>query len=142
MIRRPPRSTRTDTLFPYTTLFRSAGEDYDTALTADLSADAAPDVFIVKNLKNYITFQQGGTLLDISDVAAELDPATGGLEPMAVDGATYAVPYRQDSWLLYYNKELFEKAGVDLPDGSRTWDDYADAAEQLTEGRSAAHTSA
>src|SRR3546814_5274876 len=38
MIRRPPRSTRTDTLFPYTTLFRSPisiqpnatlGEDYD-----------------------------------------------------------------------------------------------------------------
>src|SRR3546814_4554712 len=27
MIRRPPRSTRTDTLFPYTTLFRSAGKD-------------------------------------------------------------------------------------------------------------------
>src|SRR3546814_2891914 len=27
MIRRPPRSTRTDTLFPYTTLFRSDGED-------------------------------------------------------------------------------------------------------------------
>src|SRR3546814_17493175 len=26
MIRRPPRSTRTDTLFPYTTLFRSGGE--------------------------------------------------------------------------------------------------------------------
>src|SRR3546814_3803891 len=26
MIRRPPRSTRTDTLFPYTTLFRSRGE--------------------------------------------------------------------------------------------------------------------
>src|SRR3546814_7699194 len=25
MLRRPPRSTRTDTLFPYTTLFRSAG---------------------------------------------------------------------------------------------------------------------
>src|SRR3546814_19133811 len=27
MIRRPPRSTRTDTLFPYTTLFRSASEE-------------------------------------------------------------------------------------------------------------------
>src|SRR3546814_4202372 len=27
MIRRPPRSTRTDTLFPYTTLFRSAGDE-------------------------------------------------------------------------------------------------------------------
>src|SRR3546814_11403889 len=28
MIRRPPRSTRTDTLFPYTTLFRSQGGDF------------------------------------------------------------------------------------------------------------------
>jgi multiple sugar transport system substrate-binding protein len=111
-----------------------AGDDYDTALTADLSAGAAPDVFIVKNLKNYVTFQEGGTLLDISDVAAELDPATGGLEPMAVDGATYAVPYRQDTWLLYYNKAMFEQAGVDLPDGSWTWDDYAAAAEELTKG--------
>src|SRR3546814_10463475 len=30
MIRRPPRSTRTDTLFPYTTLFRSLIEKYGT----------------------------------------------------------------------------------------------------------------
>src|SRR3546814_10867145 len=30
MIRRPPRSTRTDTLFPYTTLFRSLASDGDT----------------------------------------------------------------------------------------------------------------
>src|SRR3546814_13096604 len=29
MIRRPPRSTRTDTLFPYTTLFRSVGDDFE-----------------------------------------------------------------------------------------------------------------
>src|SRR3546814_3163935 len=29
MIRRPPRSTRTDTLFPYTTLFRSCPPRYD-----------------------------------------------------------------------------------------------------------------
>src|SRR3546814_8350843 len=32
MIRRPPRSTRTDTLFPYTTLFRSAGGQNDVAI--------------------------------------------------------------------------------------------------------------
>src|SRR3546814_1651682 len=30
MIRRPPRSTRTDTLFPYTTLFRSPGRTWTT----------------------------------------------------------------------------------------------------------------
>src|SRR3546814_8434145 len=32
MIRRPPRSTRTDTLFPYTTLFRSCFELCDAAI--------------------------------------------------------------------------------------------------------------
>src|SRR3546814_9569057 len=38
MIRRPPRSTRTDTLFPYTTLFRSLGAQF--ALVSGLTHDA------------------------------------------------------------------------------------------------------
>src|SRR3546814_21148505 len=40
MIRRPPRSTRTDTLFPYTTLFRSTGNVQEVldALNDDLGA--------------------------------------------------------------------------------------------------------
>src|SRR3546814_20296483 len=44
MIRRPPRSTRTDTLFPYTTLFRSLQRHRDAAV-ADHRAGviAAPD---------------------------------------------------------------------------------------------------
>src|SRR3546814_13889527 len=33
MIRRPPRSTRTDTLFPYTTLFRSPGDRPDAVVS-------------------------------------------------------------------------------------------------------------
>src|SRR3546814_4063348 len=53
MVRRPPRSTRTDTLFPYTTLFRSRvacgnqpmsrGPDAGTLLTRALIAAAAAD---------------------------------------------------------------------------------------------------
>src|SRR3546814_4904746 len=35
MIRRPPRSTRTDTLFPYTTLFRSFGSTFMLPASAD-----------------------------------------------------------------------------------------------------------
>src|SRR3546814_3832786 len=46
MIRRPPRSTRTDTLFPYTTLFRSGdqGIAVDQRLSASV-ADLVPAVF-------------------------------------------------------------------------------------------------
>src|SRR3546814_11600765 len=48
MIRRPPRSTRTDTLFPYTTLFRSRGlgrahRQLLQATTGRQQADASPD---------------------------------------------------------------------------------------------------
>src|SRR3546814_1238872 len=39
MIRRPPRSTRTDTLFPYTTLFRSRSDSAATGTGADAGRD-------------------------------------------------------------------------------------------------------
>src|SRR3546814_5576496 len=41
MIRRPPRSTRTDTLFPYTTLFRSGSAPAADAARADIAAAEA-----------------------------------------------------------------------------------------------------
>src|SRR3546814_14536848 len=44
MIRRPPRSTRTDTLFPYTTLFRSAADGSQAIMKAyDAVHDRRPD---------------------------------------------------------------------------------------------------
>src|SRR3546814_3975896 len=46
MIRRPPRSTRTDTLFPYTTLFRSAPGDL--AVHRHLEEDGAQDLAAVE----------------------------------------------------------------------------------------------
>src|SRR3546814_6295801 len=41
MIRRPPRSTRTDTLFPYTTLFRSITNDHNRLAHAQALLDGA-----------------------------------------------------------------------------------------------------
>src|SRR3546814_17238566 len=66
MIRRPPRSTRTDTLFPYTTLFRSAGiavvparqdhlrrviDDAGNLLVAEVRGRAVDDIaFVVEDV--------------------------------------------------------------------------------------------
>src|SRR3546814_6784048 len=44
MVRRPPTSTRTDTLFPYTTLFRSDEHLGDRAFEADLDAHVPADL--------------------------------------------------------------------------------------------------
>src|SRR3546814_3099825 len=42
MIRRPPSSTRTDTLFPYTTLFRSPGDRTGRGFPAGMNTAIAP----------------------------------------------------------------------------------------------------
>lgn len=104
--------------------------EYNTLVTADLAAGSGPDIITQKEVKYVTTFQEGGQLLDVSDVA--LPDGISGADSYEVDGAAYAVPYRQDSWVLFYNKALFEAAGVAEPDGSWTWEDYADAAEALT----------
>ena len=109
------------------------GEDYDTQMITDLAGGTAPDLYPVKNLNKFFTYQDGDQLLDVSDVAAELSDDVAGVDVYEVDGATYAIPYRQDAWFLYYNKDLFDEAGVDYPDGSWTWDDYGEAATTISE---------
>src|SRR3546814_19913665 len=47
MIRRPPRSTRTDTLFPYTTLFRSGGHAIDRRVLHVVEQEQRPRVGFV-----------------------------------------------------------------------------------------------
>ncbi|MFI9815892.1 ABC transporter substrate-binding protein [Saccharothrix variisporea] len=108
--------------------------NYDTQLTADLAAGSAPDVYVLKNLKNFVTYQSGDQLLDVSDVASSLGSSANGLANYKAEGVTYAVPYRQDSWYLYYNKDLFAKAGVQPPAATWTWADYEKAAEGLAKG--------
>ncbi|MGQ2915068.1 ABC transporter substrate-binding protein [Microbacterium aurantiacum] len=106
--------------------------EYNTLLTADLAARSGPDIITQKEVKFVPTFVEGGQLLDVSDV--ELPDGISGAGSYEVDGASYAVPYRNDSWVLFYNKAMFDAAGVDYPDGSWTWDDYEAAAEELTAG--------
>ena len=108
--------------------------NYDTQMIADLSAHSAPDIYVQKNLKNFYTYENGKQLVDVSDVAGQLGDKVGGLADYQVDGKTWAIPYRADSWVLYYNKDLFDKAKVKYPDGSWTWDDYVTASKAVTAG--------
>jgi multiple sugar transport system substrate-binding protein len=114
--------------------------NYSTLITADLAAGSAPDIITQKEVKAVSAFVGGGQLLDVSDV--KLPKGINGASSYKVDGKTYATPYRIDSWVLYYDKDLFDKAGVDYPDGTWTWDDYADAATKLQSGLKAAGVAA
>src|SRR3546814_14037719 len=67
MIRRPPRSTRTDTLFPYTTLFRSIVGQLQRRLAAELHDDTlqnAAALLLARNADNVL----GGQRLEVEAV--------------------------------------------------------------------------
>ena len=117
------------------TLKEYSADDYDKQLTADLSGGTAPEVFPIKNLQKYYTYavdSQG--LADLSSIAdGYKNDENIDISQYNLDGKYYAMPYRQDSWVLFYNKTMFEKAGVAVPDGTWTWDDYIKAAEELKE---------
>src|SRR3546814_13359138 len=68
MLRGPPKSTRTDTLCPYTTLFRSA-QLLDAIVRRDGDANFARRVIIVPLLSNLYFLASAGR---VADVLAEL----------------------------------------------------------------------
>src|SRR3546814_10033817 len=70
MIRRPPRSTRTDTLFPYTTLFRSM-DRVDAWLAASPAVLLEPTVDHARVVRSLLrTLGSGGNLVNDAHLAA------------------------------------------------------------------------
>src|SRR3546814_9119598 len=71
MIRRPPRSTRTDTLFPYTTLFRSAQRNA-LLLDIDVENDCLDDFTLAMEVKRVFA---GDSTCDVRHVDHAIDVA-------------------------------------------------------------------
>src|SRR3546814_18545431 len=94
MIRRPPRYTRTDTLFPYTTLFRSQGESRFVTYGEIESQlyDGNLEVFIEKRLsKNVVMRLTGTNLLHADSLQAEAGFDGDNGAEISVNQAAYAV---------------------------------------------------
>lgn len=106
-------------------------DDYTEKVTTMLAGGDKTDVITMKNAIDYARYAGRGQLADVSDLAKSYGPELAGLDTFNTDGTYYALPYRQDFWLLYYNKAMFDAAGIDYPDNI-TWDQYAEYAEKLT----------
>lgn len=92
-----------------------------------------PDVFWM-NGPNFQLYAAEGKLQDLAEVpgidASKYPEAMNDLYTM--EDVQYAVPKDFDTIALWWNEELFERAGVAAPDGNWTWDDYAQAARDIT----------
>jgi multiple sugar transport system substrate-binding protein len=113
-------------------------DQYFTKLQTAIAGDTAPDTFEV-NYENFVTYADSGALLALDDVAAaddDYDPsvlAEDSLGAFARDGVQYGLPASFSAVVLFYNRDLFEAAGVDLPSADWTWEDERAAAQKLTD---------
>jgi multiple sugar transport system substrate-binding protein len=85
-----------------------------------------------------VKYMSNDILLDITDQVAksevlEMDKFPEDLKQMYQwEGKTYALPKDMDTIAVWYNKTLFDDAGIPYPDGSWTWDEFYEIAQKLT----------
>lgn len=78
-----------------------------------------------------------GFLMPLDDIAKEvgvdMSQDFGDFKPDK-DGKYYRFPIQQNNWMLYYNKKVFDDAGVPYPDPKvpMTWDEMAEVAQKIT----------
>ena len=112
--------------------------DYETMLPTQLTAGADFDVFSVKSIPQYTALIGKGNMAKLNDMVADSDVDTsaysGLVDEITVDGNLYALPFRSDFWLVYYNKDLFDNAGLDYPTNDMTFDEFDALSQQVSSG--------
>ncbi len=113
-------------------------QDYMTVLATELSGEGSDfDVVTIKDVPGYATLVQKNAILPLDDYISadgvDLTQYAGTTDQVTVDGKLYELPFRNDFWVLFYNKDLFDAAGVDYPTNDMTWDEYDALARKMTD---------
>ena len=110
--------------------------DYMTVLATQLAGSADLDIVTIKDIPGYANLINLDYLKPLNEVLTrDTGDFNGTIEQLTTDdGNFYAVPFRSDFWVLYYNKDLFDKAGVEYPSNDLTMEDYDALARKMTSG--------
>lgn len=116
--------------------------DYSTVLSTQLTGgDDTIDVVTIKDIPGYNNLVKAGQLVSLNAYAAKTKIDTsiygGTVEQITVNSNYYALPFRSDFWIVYYNKALFDKAGVPYPTNDMTMAQYDAIARKMTSGTGA-----
>ncbi len=111
--------------------------DYSTVLATELTGnDSAIDVATIKDIPGYATLVGKNALepLDTYIDTAAIDLAAyGGItDQILINDSLFALPFRSDFWVLYYNKDVFDAAGVGYPSNDMTFEQYDELARSVT----------
>lgn len=113
----------------------TVAEDYETKIQTQYAGNKLPD--IIQVAENGIGFATKGMFLDLSDkIAADGIDANAlwshVIEQYTYNNEVFGLPDRGGCTIMYYNKDLFDDAGLAYPDENWTLDDYFSAVEKLT----------
>ncbi|WP_217596735.1 sugar ABC transporter substrate-binding protein [Cohnella sp. GbtcB17] len=111
---------------------------YNEKLTVTLTGGGDVDAFAFKDMPSYYKLASTGRIAELDDeVSANADAfksVSQYFDNVKIDGKLYGLPFRNDGWAVYYNKNLFDAAGVPYPDDDLTWDEYFELAKKMTKG--------
>ena len=112
--------------------------DYSTVLGTQLSGAGSDfDVVTIKDVPGYVSLVNKGVLEPLNPMidadGVDLSLYNGVTDQVTIDGSLYELPFRSDIWVLFYNKDIFDKAGVAYPTNDMTWDDYDKLARSVTD---------
>ncbi|WP_345762090.1 ABC transporter substrate-binding protein [Diaminobutyricibacter sp. McL0608] len=103
--------------------------DYFTKLQTSLSGGSGPDVFWM-NGPNFQLYASNGQLAPLTFDTSNYPK--GLVDLYTYDGKQYGAPKDFDTIGVWYNKKLFDAAGLAYPKAGWTWDDYLSDAKALT----------
>lgn len=109
--------------------------DHDSLLNTWLLSGEKFDVIPSLGPKFYQDRVEAGFFLPLNDLFASAGVDAKGIWGANLqdeDGTYYSVPTKQELWCIFYNKDLFDKAGVAYPEGAWTWDEYIETAKKVT----------
>jgi multiple sugar transport system substrate-binding protein len=104
--------------------------DYFTKLQTAIAGGTGADAFEL-DYQNFVSYAKSGALAKLSGVDGSVFQKSL-LDAFASGGTQYALPESFSNVVLFYNKDLFDQAGVATPTSSWTWADEKAAAEKLT----------
>ena len=108
-------------------------QDYMTALATQLSgSDTNLDVVCVKDIPGYSNLVAKNVLEPVDTASLDTSLYGGITDQILIDNQLYALPFRSDFWVVYYNKDVFDAAGVTYPTNDMTFEEYDALARQLT----------
>src|SRR5512146_1690919 len=111
-------------------------DSYWTKLKTLLSAGTPPDVFAM-DAPLYLDYQSRGVLLNLQPYLDKNAGMLDGVYPQTLEAyktpdGMYGLPRDFQTVVLFYNKDMFDAAGVAYPTANWTYDDLRAAAKQLT----------